>query len=57
VLDHGAVGLPLAPREGIAPVRRAEDGAAQVGDAADLRGSERHDLVVAEQAAVAAADA
>ena len=38
----GSDGWPL---ERIAPVGRAEDGAAQVGDAADLVGAERHEAV------------
>ena len=45
------------PAERVAAVGGAEDGAAEVGDAADGGGIQRHDPVVAEQAAEPAPDA
>ena len=56
-LGRGPSGCGVGPAERIAPVGGAEDGAAEMGDAADVRRGERHDAVVAEQAAVAALDA
>ena len=57
VLDPGAVGQPLAPMERIAAVGGAEDGAAEVGDAADFGRTERDELLLPEEAVVAFADA
>src|SRR3989441_9502294 len=57
MFDHAAVGARLAPPEWIAAVGRAEDGTAEVGDAADGAGVERHDAVLVQQAVVAAPDA
>jgi hypothetical protein len=56
-VDVAAVGLAHRVVERAAAVGRAEDGAAQVGDAAHRLGGERDDLVLAEEARVAALDA
>src|SRR6185503_1840979 len=55
-LPH-AIGPLMTPFEGIAAVRRAEDGAAEVGDASHLVGSERNRGLAAEQAVESASDA
>ena len=48
--------VPDDVAEGIAAVGGAEDGAAEVGDPADLRGAQRHDAVEGEQSLVAPLD-
>src|SRR2546426_8454568 len=57
VLDSRAVGALSPPAKRVAAVGRAEDRAAQVGDAADGVGVEQHDAVLIEQPVVAAPDA
>src|ERR1041385_5175044 len=56
-LDPRSVRLLVAPFQGIAAIRRAEDRAAEVGGAADLVGTERDELALAKQSAEPAREA